>query len=77
MVLRGDSYANILRRLVTDSIGYVEDQLENILQKASLENADEGKREVIYNKYLRLWTMLVRIRCDERKELANNGNFPF
>jgi hypothetical protein len=57
---RGDSYANTLRRLVTDSIGYIEDQLENILQKVGLE-IDEGKKEAIYNKYLRLWTMMVSI----------------
>jgi hypothetical protein len=61
---RGDSYANILRRMVTDSINFVEDQLEKILQQASDIN-DEAKKEQVYGKYLRFWSMMEALRDKE------------
>jgi hypothetical protein len=44
--------------MVTDSISFVEDHLEKILQQAS-DIADESKKEQVYGKYLRFWSMMV------------------
>jgi hypothetical protein len=44
--------------MVTDSISFVEDHLEKILQQAS-DLTDESKKEQVYGKYLRFWSMMV------------------
>eukprot|EP01114_Cavostelium_apophysatum_P022850 TRINITY_DN8410_c0_g1_i1.p1 TRINITY_DN8410_c0_g1~~TRINITY_DN8410_c0_g1_i1.p1 ORF type:complete len:609 (+),score=142.17 TRINITY_DN8410_c0_g1_i1:91-1917(+) len=61
---RGDSYINILRTMLTDSIALVEDHLGRILEEAS-KATDEPTRMRVFEKYLRFWTMMELLHQEE------------
>lgn len=71
---RGDRYGSVLKRLITDSVSFVEDSLENILAEA--ESLKDGRaKEDVYEKYLRLWKLIAILRDKEyvnRRDLVKD-----
>lgn len=72
-IYKGERYGNVLRRLITDTVSFVEEKLELILSEA--DGAKDSKtKEEVYKRYLRAWKMMDILREKEyikRRELVS------
>src|SRR5690348_2793172 len=66
-----------MRAMITDSIAYVEQHLERILEEAG-KTTDNDKKQLVFEKYLRFWNMMAMLhkegRVNKRKMLVNVFN---
>jgi len=70
-IKRGEAIYNILRRMITDSITVVEEQIEEIIKEA--KNSREENKIAVFGKYLRFWKMMTILRDEEyvrRKDIV-------
>jgi len=69
---RGEKWLNVLRRMVTEAMSFVESELESILHEAANANTPTEK-EKIFAKWMRFWNMMEMLRDGEyvnRRELT-------